>query len=339
MQRSTFLAGVVGGLVAATVVAVVLLATGLAGDERADETAPVQANAGASAEAEPSVREIFGRARGAIVRVDARRPGTPIPRGRPTRDDDVATGTGFVIGRDGSIATNQHVVAGGPLVTVQFRSGQKRLRARVVGRDASTDLALLKIRPPKRMAVLPLGDSRKVRVGDPAIALGNPFGLERTLTLGVVSAVDREIRAPNGAALRRTVQFDAAIAPGSSGGPLLDASGRVIGVNSQSRGSGLGFAVSVNTLKEVVPQLRRHGRVRRAYLGVSLRDGNVVSEVVRGGPADEAGVRRGDRIVSVAGSRDVVAAVAERSPGDEVELVVRRGGRRVELTAELEERR
>jgi S1-C subfamily serine protease len=265
MQRSTLLAAVMGGLVSAVLVVALLLATGLVDDDAGD--APVvQAVGGAAEEAEPTVREVFERARGAIVRVDARARGTPVPSGRPTTDDGVATGSGFLIGRDGSIVTNDHVVAGGPVVTVRFRPGQKRVRARVVGRDRGSDLALLEI---DRDALvpgaepLPLGDSRSVRVGDPAIALGNPYGLDRTLTLGVVSAVHREIDAPDGGKIEDAVQTDAAINPGSSGGPLLDASGRVIGVNSQAQASGIGYAVPVDTLKRVVPRLRREARGRR----------------------------------------------------------------------------
>ena len=184
----------------------------------------------------------------------------------------MATGTGFVIDSDGSIVTNDHVAAGGSKVSVRFGERGKRIDARVVGRDPDTDLALLRIDPKRAdFDALSLGESNAVRVGDAAIAIGNPFGLERSLTLGVVSATDREIDAPDGRPIRDAVQTDAAINPGNSGGPLLDATGRVIGVNSQGRAAGIGFAVPVDTLKRVLPQLRRGGRkaTRRAFLGIT----------------------------------------------------------------------
>ena len=230
------------------------LVLALGGD---DDDDPPRAPAAAPRAAAPSVGSVFQRSRAALVRVDARPPGTPIPKGRPSLDDGVATGSGFLIDDDGSIVTNDHVVAGGSLVSVRFRPGAKRVRAQVVGRDRDSDLALLKIPAPKARGAtpLPLGSSAAVHVGDPAIALGNPFGLERTLTLGVVSATHREIEAPNGEKIEDVVQTDAAINPGSSGGPLLDARGRVIGVNSQAEASGIGYAVPVDTLKRVVQRL------------------------------------------------------------------------------------
>jgi putative serine protease PepD len=180
-------------------------------------------------------------------------------------------------------------------------------------------------------------------VGDEAIAIGNPFGLERTLTLGVVSSTDREIDAPDGTPIKNAVQTDAAINPGNSGGPLLDAEGRVIGVNSQGRGgaSGIAFAVPVDTLERVLPQLRKGRKVERPFLGVSTAgDGRRVADVVRGGAAQKAGVREGDVIVSVdgraaRGAGDVAEAVRRRKPGDRVVVVVRRGDRELTLRATL----
>jgi S1-C subfamily serine protease len=224
-----------------------------------DPPAPRPAPTTAAADAPPPLGAVFQRSRRALVRVDARPPGTPVPKGRPSRDDGVATGSGFLIDRDGSIVTNEHVVAGGSVVSVRFRAGAPRIRARVVGRDRDTDIALLRI-PAARVRdarPLPLGSSSGVRVGDPAIALGNPLGLERTLTLGVVSATDREIEAPSGEQIEDVVQTDASINPGSSGGPLLDARGRVIGVSSQAEAAGIGYAVPVDTLKRVVRRLSR----------------------------------------------------------------------------------
>jgi S1-C subfamily serine protease len=227
---------------------------------------------------------------------------------------------------------------------VRFGERDKRIDARVIGRDPATDLALLRIDPKAAdFEPIPLGDSKKVRVGDAAIAIGHPFGLERTLTLGVVSATDREIDAPDGTPITGVVQTDAAINPGNSGGPLLDAAGRVIGVNSQGRASGIAFAVPVDTLERVLPRLRggRGRAIERPFLGVSTGDdGRRVVEVVPNGAAARAGLREGDVIVSVdgrpaRGPGDVARAVRRRKPGDRIVVVVRRGDREVTLRARL----
>ena len=340
----TVVTAIVAGLVSAVVVAVVFLTTGIGDDDDpAASKGPVPTLAGTA----PSLRSVFQRAQRGIVRVDARAPGVRIPSGPPREDDDVATGTGFVIDDDGSIVTNEHVADGGPKVSVRFGEDGKRIDARIVGRDPGTDLALLRIDPKAAdFEPLPLGDSKSVRVGDTAIAIGNPFGLDRSLTLGVVSATDREIDAPDGTTINNAVQTDAAINPGNSGGPLLDAAGRVIGVNSQGRGggSGIAFAVPVDTLEKVLPQLRSGRKVERAFLGVEVgRDGKRVFGVNRNGAAQKAGIRRLDVIVSVDGRPvrglgDVPEAVQRRKPGDRVEVVLERDGRRVTVQATLGKR-
>jgi putative serine protease PepD len=178
-----------------------------------------------------------------------------------------ATGSGFVIDDDGYIVTNEHVVANaGPQVAVQIGETDRSLPATVVGADASTDIALLKVDPAQAgdLHVLPLADASSVDVGDQVIAIGSPFGLQSTLTSGIVSALDRQIRSPSGNAISGVIQTDAAINPGNSGGPLINGAGEVIGVNaqiaSQSGGStGVGFAISVETVKQVVPQLKAGG--------------------------------------------------------------------------------
>ena len=231
--------------------------------------------------------------------------------------------------------TNQHVVAGAELVAVRLDG--RRVRARVLGSDASTDLAILRL-PRERQAglpTLPLGRSAGVRPGDTAVAIGNPFGLTRTVTAGVVSAVGRRITAPDGSRIRDAIQTDAAVNPGNSGGPLLDGEGRVIGVIAQSRGDGLSFAVPIDTLRRISRELVRGGEVRRAYLGVSTSDpargsGALVVEVVEGAPAAEAGLRDGDVILSVAGRRvrgseGVARAIEDLRPGRRVEIEFRRG--------------
>ena len=195
---------------------------------------------------------------------------SPFDFGQPEQRGQ-ATGSGFVIDRAGNILTNAHVIEGAVKVTVQL-ADKKVVGAKVIGKDTSSDLALLRVDPDGLdLRPLPLGSSQDVQVGDPVIAIGNPFGLDRTLTTGVVSALQREIRAPNGFAISNVIQTDAAINPGNSGGPLIDAAGRVIGVNSQieTGGSGggnvgIGFAIPVDIAKQILPQLKREGRVGRA---------------------------------------------------------------------------
>ncbi len=235
----------------------------------------------------------------------------------------------------------------------------------MLGTDESVDLAVVKVDPGQapKLRPLTLGDSDRVQVGDAAIAIGYPLGLDRTVTSGIVSGLGREIQAPNGFSIDKVIQTDAPINPGNSGGPLLDAKGRVIGVNSQiatagggSGNVGIGFAVPVNTVREVVPKLEAGQTVKRAYLGVSTSDpitgsGALVQQVTPGGPAERAGLRAatsatgegGDVIVAVDGKPvvtpdDVVAAVGARQPGDRVTLEVLRDGQRVSLDATLGER-
>jgi S1-C subfamily serine protease len=227
-----------------------------------------------------------------------------------------ATGSGFVIDGSGDILTNNHVIDGaGDSVTVQF-ADKKTVKAKVIGTDPSTDLALLKVDPEGLdLKALPLGSSKDVHVGDPTIAIGNPFGLDRTLTTGVVSALQRQIQAPNGFAIKDVIQTDAAINPGNSGGPLIDAAGRVIGINSQietggngANGSvGIGFAVPIDTAKQILESLKHGETVQRAYLGVTsltvdgqldaldlpVDHGALVQTVEAGSPADVAGLKAG----------------------------------------------
>jgi S1-C subfamily serine protease len=312
-------------------VAAILLATGEVGEEESP-AAPARAAAAAT---EPSLTELYARARTGVVVVEGRQPGVPWPEGPPRQDDGVATGSGFAIG-DRRVVTNHHVVADAEEVTVRSRG--RRVRARVVGSDPSTDLALLRVRPRQARSVeaLPLGDSGEVRPGDAAVVIGNPLGLARTLTAGVVSATDRRIDAPDGFPIRDAIQTDAAVNPGNSGGPVLDARGRVIGVISQGRSDGIAFAVPVDTLERVVPQLEQDGRVRRAYLGVTTEtagQGALVRAAVRRGPAARAGLRRADVIVSVGGTEvqnpdDVAAAIEERRPQERVTVEYLRDGDR-----------
>jgi S1-C subfamily serine protease len=243
-----------------------------------------------------------------------------------------------VIDREGQILTNAHVVDGAERIEVTLGNvdSSEPLSARVVGEDASTDMALLEVDAPSdQLHPLALGDSSQLEVGDSVVAIGNPFGLDRTVTTGIVSALQREIRAPNGFTINNVIQTDAAINPGNSGGPLLDADGRVIGINSQiesaggSGNVGIGFAVPINTAEEVIQQLLSDGKVEHAYLGISGADltpeladvpnlpeseGALVQTVVSGGPADKAGIKGGDATATIGGQRvrvggDLITAI------------------------------
>jgi putative serine protease PepD len=296
---------------------------------------------------------------------------SPFDFGLPQEQQGEATGSGFVVDNSGTILTNAHVVNGATKVTVQFQN-KESIDAKVLGKDESTDLALLQIDATgRKLTPLTLGSSKGVQVGDPAIAIGNPFGLERTLTTGVISAVQRTIQAPNNFEIDDVLQTDAPINPGNSGGPLIDATGKVIGINSQiatggsgSQGSvGIGFAVPIDTAKQIIPDLKQSGRVDRGYLGIgsatvdkTLKDlnlpadhGALVQSVAPGGPADKAGIRAGDLpatldnhpiqlggdiITKVAGrdirtKDDLAAAVADRKSGDKVKVTLVRAGGKV----------
>jgi putative serine protease PepD len=275
-----------------------------------------------------------------------------------------ASGTGFVVDADGTIVTNAHVVGDAEQAQVRFDDSGRAVPARILGKDPSSDLAVLSVdrssAPPLR--VLPLADSNKVRVGDSAIAIGYPLGLDRTATAGIVSGLGREIKAPNGFTIDEVIQTDAPINPGNSGGPLIDADGRVIGVNSQiatagSQGNvGIGFAVPSNTVREIVPRLKGGQAIDRPYLGVSTSPslngrGAVVQEVTAGGPAQQAGIKAnstplaedGDVIVGIDGRTvaepdDVAQAIEGKRPGDKVSVRVLRGGSETDIEVTLARR-
>jgi putative serine protease PepD len=269
------------------------------------------------------------------------------------------SGTGFLIDDDGTVVTNAHVVSGNRQVTVRFGDQAESLDGTVRGRDPSTDLAVVRVDPgavPKGAEPLRLADSRSVQVGDLAIAIGNPFGLDRTVTQGVVSGLGREIQAPNGFQIDSVIQTDAPINPGNSGGPLLDDAGHVIGVNSQiatggggGGNVGVGFAVPSNTVRQVVPQLEQGKEIKRAYLGVETStpvggdSGAEIQSIVPGGPAEDGGLRTGDVITGIEGAgvhdpSDVSASISTKSPGDQVSIEVERNGLTEEITVKLGER-
>lgn len=272
-----------------------------------------------------SVHEVYEQSGPAVVQVTTTLSG-----------DRRALGSGFVVDRDGHIVTNFHVVDGADQIQVSF-SNRDTVEARLVGSDPATDLALLRVDlPAGSLKPLALADSDEVEVGEPVVAIGNPFGLERTVTAGIVSALQRAVTSPSGNAIDHVIQTDAPINHGNSGGPLLDMRGRVIGVNSQIETGGagdgnvgIGFAVPSNTVSFVVAKLLADGEVERAFLGVAarpiepelartydlpLRDGLLVETVTEGSGAAKAGIKGGDTPVVVAGESytlggDVIVAV------------------------------
>ncbi len=270
-------------------------------------------------------------------------------------------GTGFFIRKDGLIATNGHVVEGATDITVQVGEEERTYRGTVVGKDDATDLALIKIDGAQPFPVLPLGDSDHLEVGEWVIAIGNPFGLSRSVSAGIVSYKGRRDVNPSGRpGFYDFIQTDAAINPGNSGGPLLDARGAVIGINAavNPAGQGIGFAIPIIQLKEVSPQLADRGRVVRGWMGASIQEsispelaesfavpggkGAVLTEILDGGPAALAGLRAGDVVTSYDGEPLIEAyrlrwLAASSAPGKSVKLGVWRGGRLESLTLTLGE--
>jgi S1-C subfamily serine protease len=380
MKFVPFLSALIGG----AVVAAVLLAVGTRDSTRTTtvvQQAPLaSANATQTQSSSLTPRDIYKRDAPGVVFIRSQivqrsqSPFDPFPQDQSGQ----ATGSGIVLDKSGTILTNAHVIDNAVKVTVQF--GDKSLvNAKVIGKDASDDIALLKV-PTDGVTLtpLPLGDSHSVQVGDPTIAIGNPFGLDRTLTTGVVSALQRQIIAPNGFTIDNVIQTDAPINPGNSGGPLIDATGRVIGVNSQietggGQGSvGIGFAVPINTAKKIIPQLEKSGSVQQAYLGLTsltidgslaqlnlpVKSGALVQSVQSGSGAAQAGIRGGTIQATVAGGSialggDIITAVdgqpvttsdnlgtaiATKKPGDQVTLTIVRAGKRKDVKVTLGKR-
>jgi serine protease Do len=280
--------------------------------------------------------------------------GEGVPREEPRQ----SLGSGLIVEPEGFVLTNNHVIANARTITVRL-SDEQEYEARVVGRDPQTDLALLRIQDRRQFPAVKLGDSDRLRVGDWVLAIGNPFGLEQTVTAGIVSAKGRVIGA---GPYDDFIQTDAPINPGNSGGPLFNTQGEVIGINSaifsQTGGSvGIGFAIPINLAKELMPQLKTKGRVTRAWLGVGIapvspelaqtlgragRDGALIAEVVPNGPAARAGIRPGDLIVAFEGRpirrADELPRTTARAPvGSDVELKLFRDGKELTVKARLGE--
>ncbi len=266
-------------------------------------------------------------------------------------------GSGFIISNDGYIFTNNHVVEQADKILVKISDG-KEYDAKVIGRDANTDIALIKIKADNSLPVADIGDSDQVKVGEWVIAIGNPFGLEATVTAGIVSAKGRVIGA---GPYDNFIQTDASINPGNSGGPLFNMEGKVIGINTAivAQGQGIGFAIPINMAKSIFNELKTKGKVTRGWLGVSVQDitedmarnlnykarsGALVSEVFKGDPADQAGIKVGDIIIDINGKaikdmHELLLTIAGLSVGDKAKMKVLRDGKELSVTAVIAERK
>jgi serine protease Do len=300
-------------------------------------------------------------------------PSDPRRRGgqqqQPEEDDErrqESGGSGFIISSDGYILTNNHVIEGASKVEVHYGAdengvGGRTIPATIVGRDPATDIALLKIAVSQELPYIRLGDSERIRKGDWAVAIGNPFAFENTLTVGVISAKGRSLGlSAETRSFENFIQTDAAINFGNSGGPLLNIAGEVVGINTAIRGGGaqgIGFATPINTAKLLLPQLKK-GKVTRGFLGMNIADvtdetreafglaearGALVQSVEPGKPADKAGIRNGDIVVEVNGkpirnNRELIDTISYLPIGSEVKVTVLRDGKRVTQTARTEER-
>ena len=292
-------------------------------------------------------------------------PGSPFgednPFGRffegnpPEEQKQEGVGSGFVISPEGFILTNNHVIEGAEQIKVKLANG-KEYEAKVVGRDPKTDLALVKVDGVKDLQPLPLGNSEELKVGSWVVAIGSPFGLEQTVTQGIVSGKGRVI---GSGPYDDFIQTDASINPGNSGGPLINMKGEVIGINTaiNPSGQGIGFAIPIDMAKSIIPQLEQKGSVTRGWLGVSIqqmtpaleksfgtkdKEGVLVSDVFRGGPADKAGIERGDVITQFDGkgvteSRDLSRMVASTPVGKTVNVKLMRDGKTFERTVKVGE--
>ena len=378
---SPFGSALLGGLVVA-VLGLIAIAAGLVGSG-GDSTTTVATQLAAPIDAKTEkgdsnvVNQIYKTDGNGVAfiesQLEAQETENPFnPFGEPEPEQEsggTATGSGFVIDGEGHILTNNHVVEGAEKVTVKLGESEKTYTAKVVGADPGTDIALLKVNAPaNELHPLTLGNSSEMEVGDPVVAIGNPFGLDRTVTSGIVSALQRQIQAPNGFSINHVIQTDAAINPGNSGGPLINAEGEVIGINSQiatggggNGNVGIGFAIPIDTVRAEIHQLETNGEVEHAFLGIEggsvtpelakalnlpVEEGVIVQSVVKGGPADEAGLEGGhtsatingaevklggDVITEVDGKKvttmeDLIEELQEKKPGDEIELTVYHDG-------------
>jgi putative serine protease PepD len=373
--RKPFGSALLGGAIVAAFGWVAISAGWVAsrGGSTTTVAAPLAAPAVSKGEGSPNVvNQIYRRDGQGVAFIQADQPAqapSPFDPFGEAQGGGTATGSGFVIDNEGHVLTNNHVVSGATRIQVKLGASDATYGATVVGADPATDIALLKVNAPSdQLHPLALGQSSKLEVGDPVVAIGNPFGLDRTVTSGIVSALQRQIQAPNGFSISNVIQTDAAINPGNSGGPLIDASGNVIGINSQietggggNGNVGIGFAIPIDTARAEIKQLETTGKVEHAFLGITgtsitpdlaravnlpVKEGVLVQEVVKGGPADKAGIQGGgtsatiegasfslggDIITEVNGKKissmdDVVNIVNAAKPGETVKLTVLRSG-------------
>lgn len=391
LLRTSFFSALLGGAFVA-VVGLIAISSGLVDSDggsttttAAPLTAPVVSKSGE--ESGNVVNQIYKADGDGVAFIESQIPATEASNLSPFGEQEsegggTATGSGFVIDSEGHILTNNHVIEGANKIEVKLGASDTTYTATVVGADPATDLALLKVEAPAaELHPLTLGDSSMMEVGDPVVAIGNPFGLDRTVTSGIVSALQRQIQAPNGFSISNVIQTDAAINPGNSGGPLINAEGEVIGINSQietggsgsSGNVGIGFAIPINTARAEIHQLETKGEVEHAYLGIEggtitpdlaralnlpVTDGVIVQSVVKGGPADKAGVEGGNTSATiggtevslggdiitelngkkVAGMDEVVEIINRAKPGETVELTILRGGQTKKATVTLGKR-
>jgi S1-C subfamily serine protease len=390
LLRTPFGSAILGGLVVA-VLGWVALATGVVKSDSSSTatvaaplTAPV---ADKSSEGDTNVVNQIYKADGdGVAFIESEIPATESqslsPFGEPESEGGgTATGSGFVIDTEGHLLTNNHVVEGADRIQVKLGSSDTTYQAEVVGADPATDLALLKVdAPTDQLHPLTLGHSSEMEVGDPVVAIGNPFGLDRTVTSGIVSALQRQIEAPDGFSITHVIQTDAAINPGNSGGPLINSNGEVIGINSQiatggggNGNVGIGFAIPIDTVRAEIHQLETTGEVDHAFIGISggtitpdlakainlpVKEGVIVQTVVKGGPADKAGIEGGNTSATidgaqvslggdiitevngkkVAGMDELVEIINAAKPGDSVELKILRDGSTKTATVTLGDR-
>ncbi|MFT3865389.1 MAG: trypsin-like peptidase domain-containing protein [Solirubrobacterales bacterium] len=389
--RSSFGSALLGGAVVAVIGAILLLTGAVkssGGGTTTVETVTSSPVASTSSEGGNTVDQIYKADGNGVAFIESTIPAEESeeafnPFVEPeSQSGGTATGSGIVLDDKGHILTNNHVIEGASKIEVKLGESDKEYTAEVVGTDPASDLALLKVEAPtSELTPLTLGDSSKAEVGDPVVAIGNPFGLDRTVTSGIVSALQRQIQAPNGFSIDNVIQTDAAINPGNSGGPLINAEGEVIGINSQieTGGSGsdgnvgIGFAIPINTAKEVIHELETKGSVEHAYLGIEggtitaeeakalnlpVKEGVLIQSVEKGGPAAKAGVQGGttpatidgteielggDIIVEADGKKinnmeQIIELVTEKKVGEEVTLKLLRDGKEKTATVTLGKR-
>jgi len=382
-----FLVGLAGGAVGAALVVLVLVLVFNFGEvketvvQKAAETPAVYAPQGQALNPE----QIYQGLSAGVVMVQSNFANTGSNVfGAPQSGQ--ALGTGFVVDNNGYILTNAHVVQQqgqkASSVTIVFNKGggkSQQVKGEIVGIDTGSDVAVIKVDPNGvDLKPLPLGNSDKVPVGEPVVAIGNPLGYDFSITSGIVSAVGRSLQAPNGQTIPNGIQTDAAINPGNSGGPLIDSTGHVIGINEQiasdtGGNQGLGFAVPINQAVRSLEQLRKGGTVKYAWLGVGLKtvtpdlaktfnlttqSGALVGNVYPGSPAAKAGIKGGNQTVRVGGQQytvggdiitaangqpiasadEFIALLAQKKPGDKVTLTIERGGKTQDVTVTLAER-